>query len=251
MDATLLNLSTEGLAFSAIILLGAGFVRGYSGFGMSAVIMASLTLIMPPAELVPIAIGLEIAASIVQARGAWHDIDWRILGLLCLGALFGNPAGIYILANVEADLVKAGLLSFILTASLLLWVNPGVGLRLSPVTLALTGLLSGVINGAAGVGGLVVALMFTAGRIPAAAVRANFIAYLFIIDVWGGALLSLHGLVDATALARIGYYLPFMALGIWLGGRRFFSTSPQSFRTFVLALLCVLCAAGLLRIAFS
>ena len=246
---SLLNLSAEGLAFCAAIFLCAGFVRGYSGFGMSAVIMASLTFILPPSDLVPITIGLEIAASMGQARGIWRDINWRILGALCVGALIGNPIGVYILANFGAEQVKGGLLAFILLASLLLWFSPSVSLRLSACMLAMTGFASGIVNGAAGVGGLVVALAFTAGRVPAATVRAVFIAYLFAIDLWGSLLLQLNGLFDVTALARIGFAIPIMAIGVWLGGRRFLSTSPQSFRTFVLVLLSVICTVGLLKIA--
>ncbi|MEF2549010.1 sulfite exporter TauE/SafE family protein [Aurantimonas sp. E1-2-R+4] len=249
MPASMLNLGAGGLVLSAAVFLCAGFARGYAGFGMSAVIMAALTLILPPAELVPIAIGLEIAASLGQARGVWREIDWRILGFLFAGALIGNPIGVHLLATLPPEPVKSALLAFILFASLLLWLSPGLALRLSGSLLAATGLVSGIVNGAAGVGGLVVALAFTAGRIPAPIMRAVFIAYLFAIDLWGSALLTLNGLFDVTALARIGFALPFMALGVWLGGRRFLSASPQSFRVFVLAMLVVLCAIGLIKLA--
>ncbi|GIT72189.1 MAG: hypothetical protein Ct9H300mP28_20030 [Pseudomonadota bacterium] len=45
-------------AFSAILL--AAVIRGYSGFGFSALTVTSLSLILPPAEVVPTAFLLEI-----------------------------------------------------------------------------------------------------------------------------------------------------------------------------------------------
>ena len=49
----------------AVVAIGvAAFIRGYSGFGFSALTVTSLSMILPPAEVVPSAFMLEIAASI-------------------------------------------------------------------------------------------------------------------------------------------------------------------------------------------
>ncbi len=40
----------------AVVAIGvAAFIRGYSGFGFSALTVTSLSLILPPAEVIPIA----------------------------------------------------------------------------------------------------------------------------------------------------------------------------------------------------
>ena len=48
--------------FFGIILL-ASFVRGFSGFGFSASSVSLLSFILPPKEIVPIILLLEIVAS--------------------------------------------------------------------------------------------------------------------------------------------------------------------------------------------
>ena len=48
-----LNLLESGWCF--LVILTAAVIRGYSGFGFSALTVAGLTLILPPAEVIPIA----------------------------------------------------------------------------------------------------------------------------------------------------------------------------------------------------
>ena len=69
-------------AFSAILI--AAFIRGYSGFGFSALAVTSLSLILPPAEVVPTAFLLEIVASIFMLPMVWKSIDWQKLKWLVL-----------------------------------------------------------------------------------------------------------------------------------------------------------------------
>ncbi len=57
-----LNLLESGWCF--LVILTAAVIRGYSGFGFSALTVAGLTLILPPTEVIPIAFLLEIGASI-------------------------------------------------------------------------------------------------------------------------------------------------------------------------------------------
>ena len=72
-------------AFTAILI--AAFIRGYSGFGFSALAVTSLSLILPPAEVVPTAFLLEIVASIFMLPMVWRSIDWQKLNLLVLGVV--------------------------------------------------------------------------------------------------------------------------------------------------------------------
>ena len=48
------DLSLTTAAYMAVVLFGAAFVRGYSGFGFSALVMASGGLFMNPVLLVPV-----------------------------------------------------------------------------------------------------------------------------------------------------------------------------------------------------
>ena len=82
-------------AFFAIGI--AAYIRGYSGFGFSALTVTSLALILPPSEIVPTAYMLEIVASIHMLPLVWRSVDWRILRWLVFGVVMGTPFGIIFL----------------------------------------------------------------------------------------------------------------------------------------------------------
>lgn len=247
IEALAFDMGPGGFAFLALVILAASFVRGYSGFGFSAVLVAGLTLVLPPAEVVPLSIGLEVVASIGQARGIWADIDRRKLMVLVVAGLIGNPLGIWLLVAIPAETLRLALLGFIALASILLMILPNARAELSLALLAGGGLAAGIVNGATALSGLVLALIFTLAGIRPAVMRATMIAYFFATNVWAGGMMSAAGLFDAVTVVRIVAALPLLALGVWLGSRHFFATPPTTFRAFVLWLLIGLSAIGLAR----
>ncbi len=87
------GLDAPTLAYALVVVFIAALVRGYSGFGASALIVTSLTLVLPPAEVVPISLLLEIAASLGLLAQVWKDVPWRTMAWLLIGAAFGTQAG--------------------------------------------------------------------------------------------------------------------------------------------------------------
>ena len=61
---------------SLLVVFAAGIVRGFSGFGFSALCVAGLSLFATPAQVVPPIFMLEVLASISLLRGALKDVDW-------------------------------------------------------------------------------------------------------------------------------------------------------------------------------
>ena len=143
-------------AFSAILL--AAVIRGYSGFGFSALMVTSLSLILPPAEVVPTAFLLEIAASMFMLPMVWRSIDWQKLNWLVLGILAGTPAGLLFLAEVPQDTVRFAISGLVLVACFLLWKNVRIPSEGGRIRLIVVGGFSGLVNGAAGIGGLPIVL---------------------------------------------------------------------------------------------
>src|SRR3954452_1290136 len=87
-------------------VFAAAIVRGYSGFGFSLLAITSLSLMLPPAEIIPPIFMMEVAASLSLLPGIWKDIHWRSLGLLGAGCLVGTPIGVWLLASVPAEPMK-------------------------------------------------------------------------------------------------------------------------------------------------
>jgi len=228
------------LVYAVACIFGAAIVRGYSGFGFSLLAIVSLSLLMPPAEIVPSIFIMEVAASLHLLPGVWRDIHWRALLWLAIGCLVGTPFGVYALAHVPAAPMTLALAVFVLVAALLL--AQGYALRTMPgpaLTFA-TGTASGLFNGGFGIGGPPVILFFFSSPAGAAAGRASIIAFFLMTDLTGLAWQGWNGLLSIDTLWRALLFLPPLAAGIWLGNRSFKHADPAVFRRWVLRLLMLL-----------
>ncbi len=240
-------LTAPALVASVAAAFVAGVVRGYSGFGLSAIVVTSLSLYLVPTETVPIAVLLEIIATLGIIRLVWAEVAWRELVLLLVGASVGTPLGLLLLTGLPAETMRLAIAGIVLTASLLLLLRPRFAFSSSAPKSLAVGAVSGVINGAAAVGGLPVVLYFLAVGLPAAAARATIMTYLLLLGAYNLAALYLAGLLTETVGWRALLLCLPLFLGIGLGHRRFLASSPDSFRRMALVLLIGLSLAGLLR----
>ena len=233
-------MSALTLGYAAACVFLAAIVRGYSGFGFSLLCVTSLSLLLPPAEIVPSIFIMEVAASLHLLPGVWRDIHWQALVWLTAGCLLGTPFGVHALAHAPAAPMTLALAFVVLCAALLL--ARGYALRRLPGRAATfaTGTASGLLNGGLGIGGPPVILFFFSSPAGAAAGRASMIAFFLITDVAALAWQGWNGLLRPTTLWRAGLFLPLLALGIWIGNRNFARADPASFRRWVLRLLMLL-----------
>jgi len=232
-------------AFSAIFI--AAVIRGYSGFGFSALTVTSLSLILPPAEVVPTAFLLEIAASMFMLPMVWRSIDWQKLNWLVLGILAGTPAGLLFLAEVPQDPVRFTISGFVLVACFLLWKNVRIRSEGGRKRLLVVGGFSGLVNGAAGIGGLPIVLFLLSGSIRAEVLRATLVAFLFCSDIYATLLSGSKNLLSNELLARSVLFLFPLIVGVAIGHRGFVKSSPDSFRKFAIGLLILLSIAVIVR----
>jgi uncharacterized membrane protein YfcA len=235
------------LAYCLVAIFFASLVRGYAGFGFSALVAASLTLILPPAEIIPIILLMEVAASIAMLPSVWRDVDWKKLLVICIGAAIGTPLGVYLLVTISEDSARVVICTLILSASIALlrgYMFRGAG---GPALTVSTGFASGIANGVASIGGLPIVIFLLASASGAASTRAFIVAFLFVLDIYGSLLMFNSGLLNAEVVTRFVIFLAPLILGVILGSRQFIRTSPESFRQFALVLLIVLALSGLVR----
>ena len=235
------------LAISAAVVLGAGFIRGFSGFGFAIFTVVVLSMILKPAQVVPVVLLLELSASIWMLPGVWKDINWRSLIWLGLGALVGTPIGVYLLATVPVGPMRAG----IAVAVLLLAVLLRQGYRLKQIPgrkgASLVGLISGVLNGGAAMPGPPIILFYYSSPLTGAAGRASLVAFFFGSGAWGAAAFAAKGLLTAETCALAGVLLIPLVMGLILGSRSFLKTDEALFRQRVMFILMLVALAALGR----
>ena len=235
------------LTFAVAAVFVGSVVRGYSGFGSSMIWVSSLSLVLPPAVVVPTAYLLELTASVHLVPKVWSDVDWRSLRWLLAGAFAATPLGLYALVTIPAAPMRVAIAIVVLTASLLIW--RGFALKSVPGSgpAAITGLLAGLLNGGTGIGGPPAILFYFSSPIPVGVSRASVIAFLFVVEIFAASVAAVGGLFTFDVLLRTLVLVPPVVIGIALGHRRFVRTDPKSFRGFAMVLLGALSVAIFVR----
>ena len=247
------------LVYSLCVVFAAGIVRGFAGFGFSAITVAGMSLVVSPALVVPAIFMLEILASLSQLRGIARDVDMPWLSWLMVGNLICIPVGVALLAWLPETPLRLLIGALLMAAALLL--RGGAHVTLVPtrgVRLA-AGLASGFINGVGAIGGIATAVLLSPAKMAPAALRATLIALLLFSDVVSlvaAALMpsSAHAsgnLLGPNTLKWALWLAPAMLAGIWWGERSLQGVSPEQVRKHVLNLLIALATVSVLRSLFS
>jgi len=244
---SLLGFSAAQLAAIGAIALAAFVVRGVSGFGSAMVGIGGLSLLLPPLQVVPAFLALELLTTAHLLPGVWRQIDWKSLRLVIGGCLLATPLGLTLLAGLDAHRMRL-LVSLCLLGIATLMLS-GLAARITPkqtpgpLGALAVGAVSGALNGAVGISGPP-AIVFYFATTAAATSRATLIAYFLFTDVWALALAGGTGLLTEAALPLVTVALPFSLAGIWLGSRLYLRLDEAQLRRLVWWLLAVLGAAG-------
>jgi len=231
--------------------LVAAVVRGYSGFGFSAIVIAGASLVIAPAALVPALFILEIIASIRMLPSVRHEIDYSNFWPLFAGCVVGLPAGQFLLIHLPADTIRLYLSLGILLSTTMLWRGYSFGQKMTRPLAFVIGLVLGFGSGMASMGGLVAMAIFLGVNYPAAQTRAIFVAIFFAMYVYGVGVAALYGLITLTTLWIVLVMLLPMFVGIFLGQKQYLSATQESFRKLALILLSVLATVGIVRVLLS
>lgn len=242
-------------AASLAIVFAAGVVRGFAGFGFSALCVAGLSLFMPPQQVVPAIFLLEVLASLTLLKEAWRDADTRWLGWLVLGNALCIPLGVALLAFLPETPLRLCIGALLLMAAVLLRSGFSAGLEPSSGVRLATGLVSGFVNGVAAIGGIAVAVLMSTTSLAPAVMRATMIALFLFTDLYAlawsavmpAAAAEASGLLSAATLWHAAGWAPAMLLGIAVGRRFFAGVDPARFRRRVLELLIGIAALSVLR----
>src|ERR1700693_3376569 len=136
MIAAVLPWPLSVVLYGMLVALFAGFVRGFAGFGLSAFIVAGMSLWLSPQIIVPAAMMLEVLASVSLLRSVWPNVSWHWIRPLIAGYAVSVPLGVWclsILPEVPLRLAVSTIILCVATA-LLVGFRPrcgdGIGVRL-------------------------------------------------------------------------------------------------------------------------
>ena len=235
-----------GLVLAVVFV--AGLVRGFAGFALSALVMASLASFIAPVELIGVCFLLELAATLLMVRGGFRDGNFGIALGLVIGSAIGAPVGLYLTNTLPVETSKMIALLLILGLALLQLLKVRATFLATKPGLYVSGFTAGVATGLASVGGMVVALYVLARERASREMRGSLVQFLAMSTMMSALYLVWYGMFTREVLMRgLVFALPCIA-GVLLGQALFTPRFEGYYKPFCLCLLMLLAGAGLFRL---
>jgi len=244
MQLTGLPLSDLMIVVMAVFM--AGLIRGFAGFGLSAIVMASVAIIIPPIELIPMCYLLEGAASLAMFRGGMANANMKIVWILVICSAIGVPIGLLATTSIDIDLSRKLALSLILALTMAQFFKLRPRILATRKGLYLSGVMAGLATGLASVGGMVIALYVLASEAPPKQMRASLVMFLCISMVTSLVYLIAYDVMSMQAVWRGLLLAPVVLLGVFLGIWLFRPAYEHLYKVACLTLLTLLSATGLI-----
>lgn len=239
-------------AGTLVVIAGAaaigGFLRGFVGFGGALALVPALALVLGPRLAVAVASFVGLPAVFQLLPEAMRHADRRRIGPVALAILLGAPLGSLVLTTIDQRLMTGAIGALVMAMALATWRTPSKRLARRPWINVVAGGLSGVLQGAAGIGGppSVAVLMAQGGEVRQ--LRADVLAITASIALCGLASHWWFGVLSWNAAAIALLLLPFFVGFTALGSRYFDRGGARHFRV---AALFVLLAIGFAAVAGS
>lgn len=229
----------ETLALALLIILGAYFIRGITGFGSGLISVPLLALIMPLQTVVPLILVLDFSASLLMSRNARADVIWQEIIPLLPTSLIGIVIGVTLLVSLPREPLLTGLALFVILFGLRYLLNIHGNRLVSKTWSVPTGLIGGLIGALFGTGGPPYVIYLTHRINEKSQLRATF-SGLFMLD---GSIrvitFIIMGLLGISLLPLIILSAPVMMLALYLGSRVHIGISNRQMLMLVGTLLLI------------
>ncbi len=246
MDFFDINLSGEpGMVIITIVAFGAGLIRGFTGFGGPAFILAILTLFFTPYSIVSKILVVDFIASVYLFKAVYRQINWRATACMSIPTLLSMPLGHWLLMELDPLWMKRAMALTIATACVMMLIGFRYKHPMTTAWLIFAGICAGIVFGGSYIA-LVAVVFILLGPYDKDQGRTLIVAWSFF-TVLGFALISAvsgtTGVDDVIAAAPgAATYL----LGTWLGSHGFRKSSEKVFRRAAIAVLLCLALFNLI-----
>lgn len=230
--------SLSGLAVLLVATLLGGLVRGFTGFGFAMVFMPLASMVIGPVAALGLIWCIDAPFALpIAARNA-RQAEWREVAPLLLTATLALPAGIWLLIWLDRETMRWILAGLIFAAVGLMasgWRyhgRPGIPLSLG------VGVLSGLFNGMASIGGMPLAVFWLgAQRNDRHKTRANLQTFFGVSTLISGTVLWWNGILAVSALMMALPLFAAYGAAMWAGTRGFRVADEATFRRIAYAVI--------------
>jgi uncharacterized membrane protein YfcA len=222
----------------AVVLI-AGAVRGFSGFGGALIFIPMASALLGPRLGVPIFYMVDFFTATPYGLKLIRRASMSAVMPMLIGSWIATPFGAWILANVDPVALRWG--TGILVLGMLGVLVSGWRYHSEPMPVVSfgVGLIGGVLGAAAGISGPPIIAYWLGSRSPAPVVRANIMVFYAVAALGTDAVYYLRGLFTTETLIYAALAAPIYAMGLWLGSRVFRGTNDRLYRTAAFVLIAI------------
>ena len=238
--AALGDVLTQGRTwFLVAVVLIAGLVRGFSGFGGALIFIPMASALLGPRLGVPVFYLVDLCTAMPYGLKLIRRASMLEVMPMLIGSWIATPFGAWILANTDPVILRWG--TGLMVLAMLGVLVSGWRYQKEPHAVVSfgVGVVGGVLGAAAGVSGPAIIAYWLGSRSSAATVRANIMVYYALAALGTDAAYSLRGMFTFEAVSYALLAAPLYALGLYLGGRVFRGSSDKQYRQAAFVLIAI------------
>lgn len=225
------------------VVLVAGLIQGTTGFGFGLFSMGMFIMMMPIGDAVVIAAIIVLFSGLLNLWSVRHNILWSEAWPLLATALPATFLGIYLLKNLDGEILKTGVAVMILTGcAVTLGSSKEARIHRATPWGHVAGAIGGLFGGALNMGGPTVVLYTLFRGWEKAEAKGVMSVYFAATAILRIALLVLTGVATPEGVRRGLLLLGPGLLASYAGTRLFRRMSTQAFRYAAMAILVGLAA---------
>jgi len=223
-----------------LIVFAATFVQASAGFGLALVSMPLLVGVLGIRIATPLVALIAISAESILLFRFRAALNFRAVIRLSAASLVGIPLGIFLLREVNVEIVTAVLGLVIISYALYALFSPQMPRLHNPNWAFGFGFLGGILSGAYNTSGPPVVIYGTMNNWPPDAFKSNLQGFFVLNTIMLITNHALAGNLTAVVWQNLLWALPGIALGLALAFLTDRRINPDRFRRIVLVLLIFL-----------
>lgn len=238
--------------YGLFAVLAATVVAGYfifaiTGFGAALITVPVMSHLLPLPFVLPLAVLLDVAASLVVGVKFHSEADWRELKWMVPCCVAGALLGVTLLVRLPREAAIAGLGALLVAYGIYSLRQGPRFRRVGGVWAPVSGLAGGTMGTLFGIGAPPYAMYLSRRIEDKAAMRATLSTMVLFSTGIRLTVFIFAGLVLADRLLAFALLSPFALAGLWLGNRLHLRMSREKVLAAIAVLLIATGASLLIR----
>ena len=228
------------LLLAAITVAGAGFMRGFIGFGAALMTVPVLAWAYGPLAAIAVSSIISIASTLALLPTAIRLCERPVVVPIGIGVFAATPVGTWVLVSVDPTLMRMAISLLVVFMVAFLARGWELSGHVHRGILIAAGLLGGLVQGVAGIGGPPVVAVALSRPGPTELQRANVIGVMTAVTFSAVLPLAWYGLYTVEVLIVGALLMPLNYMVTQIGSRYFSRAGHRYFRSAALVVLVVI-----------